>query len=124
MKLQDKEWLPVGIGNELWSSLTPLLDGNSIQSCPHCQQSFLGFYYHEWAGLSRREGTIWIWCSNCRIWTHVSRLKLPAHFEYADPFSSVSLTDFGRLEKDNWIERLDQLWKEGSLPKKFTSFKE
>jgi hypothetical protein len=99
---------------KLMGAASKILDVGSQGLCPSCGEAMLRFYCHKFPQDPGR-GTIWIWCYACAIWGHVSRLKLP--FDFMDPFVEMPGKAFRLMEKRNWIERLNQLWEKGKLPK-------
>lgn len=42
--------------------------------CPICNTNNAHIYMHRW---ENNRGTIWTWCSNCKLCAHVSSLNLP-----------------------------------------------
>jgi hypothetical protein len=41
-------------------------------------------------------------------------MKLKASF--ADPFEGLGLAEFESLERSGWLDRINQLWDDGTLP--------
>lgn len=58
------------------------------------------------------QGSVWLWCSGCRIYTvHATRA-------FRDPFADVSRGEFAALETsrdDAFLDRLERLWLAGEL---------
>ena len=91
-----------------------ILDGNFHVDCPNCHKSTLRFYYHEF-NKQKGSGTLWAWCPNCRVTTHLPRVE-PEGWRFPDPFRDID--DFGKLEIRNdapLVGRLDKLWDEGKI---------
>ena len=91
-----------------------ILDGNFHVDCPNCHKSTLRFYYHEF-NKQKGTGTLWAWCPNCRVTTHLPRVE-SGGWRYPDPFRAID--DFGKLEgrnADPLVGRLDKLWDEGKI---------
>lgn len=93
-----------------------ILDGNFHVNCPNCSKNTLRFYYHVF-DREKRTGTLWAWCSSCRIVTHLPRVS-PKCYQFPDPFEKLSLDEFGEVEGDSskpFVQRLDNLWVEGAI---------
>jgi len=104
---------------EMMSAAVSIKKQNGVVMCPVCRQNQLRFYYHEFAVEPRRTGTIWVWCNKCMIWDHISRIELPQNYHYADPFAEFGLKEFDRLERSNWLDRLEKMWEVQSIPHEF-----
>ena len=88
------------------------------QVCRSCGRSSLRFYYHELV-KGGRIGTTYYWCPNCKKSGHSTGACRSTRFTYDDPFGELSAEEFGKLEKSDWFDHLDQLWTSGLLPQKF-----
>src|SRR5438132_6641874 len=91
----------------LMGAATAILRTKEPGICPLCDLCLVRFYCHKFHFESNR-GTMWIWCPACKLWTHVSRLKL--QYDFLDPFENISGSAFASMERSDWINRLDQLW--------------
>ena len=93
-----------------------VLEGKPPDPCPQCAHVPLRYYFHEF-NRSRRQGTLWVWCSNCRTSCHLPRVT-PRGTMPKDPFVGLGLEDFARLETESGeplLGRLDRMWDEGVL---------
>lgn len=116
------EWSLAGGADQLgmMRAASEIINHNRPPACPVCGQPQLRFYYHEFRKRPRRSGTIWVWCAACGKWDHVSRIELPAHYHYDDPFAAATLEEFDRLERAGWLDRLNLMWEREALPQRFT----
>jgi hypothetical protein len=93
-----------------------VLRGEEVR-CPSCDRAVLRSYFH---AFDRNEGrgTLWVWCPSCGLHCHLPRV-VPAGLSRTDPFADLDLEAFAELEVDPglpFLDRLDGLWDEGSLP--------
>ena len=96
-----------------------LARGGLPTPCPACQQATIRFYYHEFRQEPRRSGTLWLWCAACRTWDTVSRIELPRHVRYADPYAALTTWEFEGVERDEFLSNLDRMWDERAIPRDF-----
>lgn len=87
-----------------------ILDTNHIPSCPLCSSNTIRFYYHEFSINPRRSGSIWVWCTTCFQWGHLSRIQLEDNLSYKDPYVGYTLEEFSRLERTGFFDKLNSLW--------------
>lgn len=83
-------------------------------ACPKCKAP-LRAYFHAFRAREGN-GTLWVWCTACRLHTHAPRVQPLVTF--LDPFASLSLVDFARLESQSdpsFFDRLEALWIAGEL---------
>jgi len=98
-----------------------VLQGKPIH-CPKCGKADLRFYFHAMKP-ELGQGTLWVWCPNCRTKCHLPRIT-PGEVPQTDPFGGLSLEKFAELELDpreSFQDRLDRLWDEGPLLPKHNS---
>jgi hypothetical protein len=116
-----KAWKRVGGEAQLsmLGAASSIIDKNMMPTCPVCQGP-LRFYYHEFKQTPRRSGTVWIWCGACGAWEHASRVELPKDRTYADPWATLNLDAFDRLERNQFLDQLERKWESGELPRQFT----
>ena len=112
----DVEWRESygGLKLPFMGAAGKILDGNFHVDCPNCHKSTLRFYYHEF-NKGEGTGTLWAWCPNCRLVTHLPRVE-PQGWRFPDPFRDIS--DFGELEGGSGeplVARLDELWVQGKI---------
>lgn len=103
---------------QMMGAVSRVIKENQLSTCPSCS-NHLHFYYHEFGLTPRRTGTIWIWCDRCHIWDHVSRVELPTAVVYKDPFNSLSIHEFGSLERKGLLDILNKMAANDELPKTF-----
>jgi hypothetical protein len=92
-----------------------ILEGKQAD-CPKCDNVPLRYYFHM-MNKSRNTGTLWIWCANCHITSHLSRVS-PRGLRYKDPYVELGLEEFAKMELDpheNLLDRLDCLWNQNLL---------
>jgi hypothetical protein len=120
--MSAKKWKPAGGAHQIdmMSAAVEIKKHNLPVDCPICQKNRLRFYYHEFRTTPRRSGTIWVWCNNCAIWDHISRIELPANYHYDDPFAKLTLEEFDRVERINWLDKLDEMWERETIPREFS----
>lgn len=94
------------------------------RQCPSCGQLRIRFYYHELVGPMRTIGSSYFWCSSCKKKTHFTGRPMSQIYRFDDPFKELKMEEFGRLEKRNFFEQLDELWSSGELPQCFEEKKE
>jgi hypothetical protein len=88
------------------------LHGNYATLCPRCKTT-LRYYFHIF-NIEEKTGTIWAWCSSCRMVDHLPRVQLQFGHWY-DPFADYTSDEFILLERDeneHFLDRLDRLWDE------------
>jgi hypothetical protein len=113
-----ESWLPAIIKDKerklLWAA-SDIIESRQIPLCPLCHQSPIRFYYRDFGivQISKRRGTIWVWCNECGLWDHISGVGPGDDFVYDDPLGA---SDFTKIDTAFLIPRLNELWERGLLP--------
>jgi len=94
-----------------WRAATMSLMNGNRERCPNCSVNEVKFYAHHFG--SDRSG-LWVWCSACKVWTVASNMKL--EFSFDDPYENYSADEFAKLEKSQWLDHLNELFVNGTLP--------
>ena len=80
--------------------------------CPICGKKQVHYYIHKWSEQSLRGG-IWVWCSQCRCFSH-GTIKVPEWWENSDsiPISQLnSLPDYledNKHKVDSYVNNLNK----------------
>ncbi len=99
------------IAISFWRVATLALMSGTGERCPKCNVKEVKFYAHH---FDSDRSALWVWCSECRVWTVASNMKI--EFSFDDPYEGYSLDRFAKLERSNWLAHLDQLFSSGKLP--------
>jgi hypothetical protein len=118
MMSSDREWRESygELRLPFFSAAGQIVDGNFQVDCPNCHQAALRFYYHVF-NKAKDTGTLWAWCPNCRMTTHLPRVQ-PEGWCFPDPFAALSLDEFAEFDASSGgplVERLDKLWAQGKI---------
>lgn len=92
------------------------LRGAYTITCPKCAQDTLRFYFHIF-NKDDGTGTIWVWCSTCKMTSHLPRVRAKID-DLRDPFKEFKPGEFIQLELDATeplLDKLDRLWSEGVI---------
>lgn len=91
------------------------------ESCPFCKDVDLRFYYHEFRLRSKpgRRGTLWVWCSECHRWTHLSGVVMK---DIIVDTGTLSDEEIDRFEKSlRLLDWLNHYWEENRIPHTFSA---
>lgn len=94
-----------------WRAATRSLMSGTRERCPKCSLTEVKFYAHH---FDSDRSALWVWCSECRVWTVTSNMKI--EFSFDDPYEGYSPDRLAKLERSNWLTHLDQLFSSGKLP--------
>jgi len=101
---------------KLFGAASKILKGEPSGACPNCGLADLRYYYHIFK-QDKNTGTIWVWCPNCGMTTHLPRVEAKG-FRFPDPFRNLSLHEFADVETGggkHLLDRLDDLWNASAL---------
>ena len=116
MATESAEWTRVettAVASKFWRAGGRSLHERQVAACPMCNVDSLRVYAHHFDEEGTRSA-LWVWCNQCHLWTALSNMGLDTPF--ADPYRHVLGDEFELMERDHWIQRLDELWESGFLP--------
>ena len=114
MNPPEREWKSIADRQSavhFWRVGVEALKAQDAQPCPACAARSLRSYAHH---FGRDSSALWFWCCSCGLWTVASNMTLDVPFH--DPYSNVKTDDFEKMERTNWLDRLDDLWNARDLP--------
>ncbi len=97
------------------------LDDPTLRVCPGCNEHELHVYYHvfDLVDAITPRGTGWYWCAACRKYTTFVGRSLGEEFDFDDPFGKLTVGEFEAIESSGFLDRLEQMWRNGELPQHF-----
>ncbi|MFJ1703113.1 hypothetical protein [Kitasatospora sp. NPDC088346] len=96
------------------------VDDQSEKTCPVCRKVSVRAYVYE-ASRAGRPVLFWrTWCFHCRRMCSSVGVK-PKWLTFSDPFAQMTQDERRVLsaDSDGFFDRLDQLWRKGTLPQEF-----
>lgn len=123
MRIERHPWIPCSTDDDpeqkmLWSA-SRIVKSLQSEECPYCAAAGLRFYYHEFdlSVKPDRRGTIWVWCPECKRWTHFSGARLNDNVRYTQVLSDEQIAEFER--KHRLLDALNYFWEQGTIPRQF-----
>jgi hypothetical protein len=123
MMIDRHLWIPSTTENDpedkmLWAS-SRISTTRRTEPCPFCNDCNLRFYYHEFNLESKpnRRGTLWVWCAQCHLWSHISGVALPDNVLNTGVLSDDEIDECEK--KLRLLDWLNHYWEEERIPHTF-----
>lgn len=83
----------------------------SAPCCPSCASPEVRAYAHN---FNEEKSGLWIWCNHCNQWSVASNMRI--NVDFADRYKDATPEEFEYMERNNWLDRLEQDWIDGYRP--------
>ena len=84
-------------------------------NCPHCGSQAMCVYLHD---LSERKTAEWLWCADCKRFTHHCVAALSCSYSYNDPLADGEYASALNFSGEKWYDFLQTLYDSGILPQR------